>query len=173
MVVHRLQVHLHPDYVRIPPDVDVHSRPALLHLWGQSTSSRFGRALPVSYSKRTLLPVYIALICIALLPLPPPPSPPTYSFSKGIGDSAQGFTNAILFVCFTKTVRDAFRRVFCLRCKRKNLREFEEGTQINNSQPPKAAAMLESTSSNIATRNSGSLRLKNILDLESSVPVSS
>ena len=170
MVVHRLQVHLHPDYVRIPPDVDVHSRPALLHLWGQSTSSRFGRALPVSYSKRTLLPVY--LHCTNLHRIPPP-SPPTYSFSKGIGDSAQGFTNAILFVCFTKTVRDAFRRVFCLRCKRKNLREFEEGTQINNSQPPKAAAMLESTSSNIATRNSGSLQLKNILDLESSVSGSS
>eukprot|EP00731_Ephydatia_muelleri_P012269 Em0006g1163a len=34
-------------------------------------------------------------------------------FLSGIGDSAQGFANTILFVCFTKTVRDAFRKSFC------------------------------------------------------------
>lgn len=34
------------------------------------------------------------------------------TFLAGIGDSAQGFTNAILFVCFTKPARDAFRKWF-------------------------------------------------------------
>ena len=40
-------------------------------------------------------------------------------FPQGIGDSAQGFANAVLFVCFTKAVRDAFlRSIACKSCRK-------------------------------------------------------
>ena len=32
---------------------------------------------------------------------------------QGIGDSSQGFANAILFVIFTKTIRDSFLKCIC------------------------------------------------------------
>lgn len=35
---------------------------------------------------------------------------------QGIGDSGQGFTNAILFILFTKSVRNSFLRLVC--CKK-------------------------------------------------------
>ena len=41
-----------------------------------------------------------------------------YVYLQGIGDSSQGFANAIIFVIFTKNIRDSF--IDCLTCwKRK------------------------------------------------------
>ena len=40
-----------------------------------------------------------------------------YSFTQGIGDSSQGFANAIIFVIFTKNIRDSF--IECIRCRRR------------------------------------------------------
>ena len=37
-------------------------------------------------------------------------------FMQDIGDSGQGFANAILFIAFTKTVRNSFIR--CVQCKK-------------------------------------------------------
>ena len=37
---------------------------------------------------------------------------------QGIGDSSQGFANAIIFVIFTKNIRDSF--IKCICCKRRN-----------------------------------------------------
>ncbi len=36
-------------------------------------------------------------------------------FIQGIGDSSQGFANAILFVIFSKNVRESFKK--CIQCK--------------------------------------------------------
>ena len=141
LVIHRLQVHLHTDNLCVPPDVDVYPRPPLLHLREQSDSSQCGRTISLPNRKRHLKLVFV-------------PSPP---FPQGIGDSAQGFTNAILFVCFTKAVRDAFKRVLCLRCKRQCIKVEE--APINSSQ------LSESTKSTPA----GSLLLKSVLNLEDSV----
>ena len=45
--------------------------------------------------------------------------PSTDHHSQGIGDSAQGFANAVLFVCFTKAVREAFlQSVTCKSCRK-------------------------------------------------------
>ena len=41
-------------------------------------------------------------------------------FMQGIGDSSQGFANAILFVIFTKNIRDSFLKCICCG-KRDNL----------------------------------------------------
>ena len=44
---------------------------------------------------------------------------------QGIGDSGQGFFNAILFVIFSKNVRESFKR--CLRCdKSKQLEQLKD-----------------------------------------------
>lgn len=40
-------------------------------------------------------------------------------YLTGIGDSAQGFANAVLFVCFTKAVREAFlQSITCKNCRK-------------------------------------------------------
>jgi len=36
--------------------------------------------------------------------------------SKGIGDSAQGFANCVLFVFLVPSVRDHYRRALCSKC---------------------------------------------------------
>ena len=36
---------------------------------------------------------------------------------QGIGDSGQGFVNAVLFVLLTKQVRDSFLKPFCRRSR--------------------------------------------------------
>jgi hypothetical protein len=38
-------------------------------------------------------------------------------FTQGIGDSSQGFANFIIFVIFTKNIRDSF--IKCIRCRRR------------------------------------------------------
>ena len=38
---------------------------------------------------------------------------------QGIGDSSQGFANAILFVIFSKNVRESFKK--CVLCKKANV----------------------------------------------------
>ena len=40
-----------------------------------------------------------------------------FVYSQGIGDSGQGFTNAILFIFFTKNVRRSFVRFLCCKCR--------------------------------------------------------
>ena len=60
--------------------------------------------------------MYIATIqSLSLFSLspPPPPPPPT---PQGIGDSGQGFANAILFVLFTPKVRRYFLRLLFCHC---------------------------------------------------------
>lgn len=37
---------------------------------------------------------------------------------QGIGDSGQGFTNAILFILFTKNARDSFISCICCKCRK-------------------------------------------------------
>lgn len=53
---------------------------------------------------------------------------------QGIGDSSQGFANAILFVIFTKNIRDSF--IKCLCCGRtwskNNTENLEAEGQIQN-----------------------------------------
>ncbi len=39
---------------------------------------------------------------------------------QGIGDSGQGFFNAILFVAFTPSVRKQFFSCACFKCRRQN-----------------------------------------------------
>ena len=39
-------------------------------------------------------------------------------FIQGIGDSSQGFANVIIFVIFTKNIRDSFIKRIC--CRRRN-----------------------------------------------------
>ena len=52
------------------------------------------------------------------------------SFTQGIGDSSQGFANAIIFVIFTKNIRDSF--IKCIRCRRRrsNVENAETDGQI-------------------------------------------
>ena len=40
----------------------------------------------------------------------------SFVFIQGIGDSGQGFANAILFIAFTKKIRNSFTR--CVKCKK-------------------------------------------------------
>jgi hypothetical protein len=39
---------------------------------------------------------------------------------QGIGDSSQGFANAILFVIFTKNIRDSFIKCLCYTCRKRS-----------------------------------------------------
>ena len=42
------------------------------------------------------------------------------TFVQGIGDSSQGFANAIIFVIFTKNIRDSFIKCICCGKRGKN-----------------------------------------------------
>ena len=50
---------------------------------------------------------------------------------QGIGDSSQDFANAIIFVIFTKNIRDSFIRCICCR-KRSSTDNLEEDGQIQD-----------------------------------------
>ena len=60
-------------------------------------------------------------------------------------------------------MRDAFKRVLCLHCKRHGHREDD---LINKSQ--RSTTLLESTDGNVSTAV-GDLRLKNVINLEDSI----
>ena len=44
---------------------------------------------------------------------------------QGIGDSSQGFANAILFVIFTKNIRDSF--IKCISCRKRGSARSDDG----------------------------------------------
>ena len=47
---------------------------------------------------------------------------------QGIGDSSQGFANVIIFVIFTKNIRDSF--IKCICCKLRGIHVVEADGQI-------------------------------------------
>jgi len=63
-------------------------------------------------------------------------------FLQGFGDSGQGFVNAILFVVFTKNVRDSFIRCIC--CKKAEEvypEDWDEGNPIQQSMQRTASSL--------------------------------
>ena len=60
-----------------------------------------------------------------------------FNFTKinlqGIGDSSQGFANAIIFVIFTKNIRESFIRYFCCRKRQSAAQDVEAEVYSNSS----------------------------------------
>ena len=53
---------------------------------------------------------------------------------QGIGDSSQGFANAIIFVIFTKNIRDSF--IKCIRCGKEDFDDdIADAGQVQRSHP--------------------------------------
>jgi len=63
---------------------------------------------------------------------------------QGIGDSGQGFTNAILFILFTKNVRKAFLNFICCKCRAAR----EEETMSSGDGPNRSQVSVQTTSQN-------------------------
>lgn len=55
------------------------------------------------------------------------------TFLQGIGDSGQGFVNAILFIAFTKQARNSLKRLLCCKCFRNHINSLEDTTSEEGS----------------------------------------